>query len=84
MTSWQSQTSGWTSVTWVANPGSNCSGKADIESVMTHERGHTFGLNHVDKVAHPWLTMRQGNKWCSNLWARTLGLGDMKGLEEIY
>lgn len=70
--------------TWTLEPGSNCSGsKWDVESVMTHERGHSFGLEHVAESSHPYLTMSKRIRPCS-VGARTLGLGDMLGLEALY
>jgi len=69
---------------WVANLGPNCSGKWSIEGVMTHERGHSFGLGHVSEENHKWLTMSTKiNGTCQNREA-TLGLGDVRGLEEKY
>jgi len=69
--------------TWTNNPGSSCSGKYDIASVATHERGHTFGLNHVSEADHAHLTMSTKIPKCSEN-PRTLGLGDMYGLEQKY
>jgi hypothetical protein len=76
------------SVDWkTASPGPSCSGqKYDLESVMTHERGHTFGLDHVGTQSsdtHSELTMYPSVKPCNDS-HRTLGLGDMIGLVLIY
>jgi len=49
---------------------------------MTHERGHTFGLDHVGTQSsdtHSELTMYPSVKPCNDS-HRTLGLGDMLGL----
>jgi hypothetical protein len=35
----------------------SCEGRYDVEGVMTHERGHTFGLDHVSEDEHGRLTM---------------------------
>ena len=51
-----------------------------IESVMTHELGHVYGLKHVSSTA---LTMYRSIRKCSKA-ATTLGLGDMRGLERKY
>jgi hypothetical protein len=69
---------------WTVTPG-NCSGpNYSIEAVATHERGHTFGLDHVSESAHGYLTMSAKiNAACSN-WEASLGLGDYEGLELLY
>jgi hypothetical protein len=69
---------------WIAVIGPNCSDRWSIEAVMTHERGHTFGLGHVSEDTHGKLTMSTDiNGKCQNS-ESTLGLGDMKGLETKY
>lgn len=63
-----------------------------LEAVMTHERGHNFGLGHDDELSknnggegsHGFLTMSPLiNGTCQNS-ESTLGLGDMLGLEQKY
>jgi hypothetical protein len=68
-------------VRWTLSPTSpNCSGKLDLQSVITHEAGHTFGLAHSDGQN---LTMYPTASFCSPA-ARTLGLGDIRGLRRLY
>ncbi|MDQ4142616.1 MAG: hypothetical protein M3198_02555, partial [Actinomycetota bacterium] len=70
---------------WSNNPGTECEtyGKFDIESVATHERGHTFGMGHVSETYHGNLTMSTEVDECDTR-QRTLGLGDLLGLEVLY
>jgi hypothetical protein len=44
---------------WTVTPASGCSSAFDIETVMTHERGHTWGLRHVSEAEHGNLTMSE-------------------------
>jgi hypothetical protein len=63
---------------------SGCFNRYMLESVVTHEVGHAFGLDHVGEASHGRLTMsRNMDGTCENQEA-TLGLGDMKGLEALY
>jgi hypothetical protein len=69
---------------WTNNPGArSCRSKYDLESMITHERGHTFGLGHVSESSHPKLTMSTGMFACQSS-ERTLGLGDWLGLKRKY
>jgi hypothetical protein len=69
---------------WTTNPGArSCKSKYDLESVMTHERGHTFGLGHVSEDSHGKLTMSTAIRVCQSS-ERTLGLGDWLGLKNKY
>lgn len=56
------------------------SGKYDVFSVGAHEAGHKVGLDHVSKRAHQTLTPGLGG----DSRRRTLGLGDVLGLEKLY
>jgi len=68
---------------WYVNRPASCSNRFDIESVMTHERGHSFGLGHVAEGTHGKLTMSTAIRPCDNS-GRTLGLGDVRGLRKKY
>jgi hypothetical protein len=69
-----------TSYDWTTRPGSRCKGKYDLESTVTHERGHTFGLGHVSESSHARLTMSDRSNGPCQSSERSLGLGDWKGL----
>ncbi len=58
-----------------------CRNAYDLTGVMTHERGHTFGLGHA--TADPGLTMYPSVRAC-DFSKRTLGKGDLLGLIHIY
>jgi hypothetical protein len=63
---------------------SNCRRRIDIESAITHERGHSYGLGHVSEDSHPHLTMSQNiNRYCSKA-ERSLGRGDAEALNQKY
>jgi hypothetical protein len=69
---------------WYAVLGSGCTNRYSTESIMTHERGHTFGLGHVSEQTHANLTMsKKSNGPCQDA-ERSLGLGDVRGLESLY
>ena len=69
---------------WTTNVTDSCRGRYDVESTMTHERGHTFGLGDVSEAHHPNLTMSsQSNGPCQTS-ERTLGRGDAVGLNSKY
>lgn len=68
---------------WVVNLGDACVTKFAVEAVATHEVGHVFGLGHVTEAGHGALTMSTIIKVCQES-EKTLGLGDVRGLEALY
>jgi hypothetical protein len=69
--------------TWVVNIGHNCTAKYSVEAVATHEFGHAYGLDHVSEALHGTLTMSPVILPCQSS-EKTLGLGDVRGLEAQY
>jgi hypothetical protein len=71
---------------WTTRPRSrSCNGrKYDVESTVAHERGHTFGLDHVSESAHGNLTMSDRSNGPCQLSERSLGRGDVLGLARKY
>jgi len=59
------------------------SGKMDVQNIMTHEFGHWCGLDDLYDDADYWLTM-YGYANFGETYKRTLGLGDINGLEAVY
>jgi hypothetical protein len=69
---------------WTVRIPDGCVDSWSIEAVTTHERGHTFGLDHVDELMHGNLTMSpQINGPCQKSEAR-LGRGDVLALRSLY
>lgn len=60
-----------------------CVSRCDLQALVTHELGHYFGLRHVSESKHPLMTMSPLLGPCTAA-ERTLGLGDMLGLESLY
>ncbi|MFC4054218.1 matrixin family metalloprotease [Actinomadura syzygii] len=58
-------------------------GSYSVESVVTHESGHVFGLAHVDGPDHSRLTMTPSTGSCDDSMS-TLGRGDYEGLLSLY
>ncbi len=69
---------------WTAEVTTSCSGRYDIEATMTHERGHSFGMYHVEEQTHPVLTMSERSEGACQTSERSLGLGDARGLNQKY
>lgn len=68
---------------WMPDGSGNCGGRWVIRAVQAHERGHTFGLEHVDEGTHENLTMSKAIDSCSDqeFW---LGRGDVLGMRARY
>jgi hypothetical protein len=74
-----------TQVNWTTKPNSgSCRGRFDLEGVMTHEWGHTFGLDHVWESSHGKLTMSSRINGPCQSSERSLGRGDVLGLDRKY
>ena len=69
---------------WVTRVRSSCSGRYDVESSVTHERGHTFGLGEASEGSHGNLTMSEDSNGACQTSERSLGRGDAKGLNSKY
>lgn len=59
---------------------SGCRNQTSLEAMMTHERGHAYGLKHSDGSAQ---TMYPSVRACTSA-GQTLGNGDIEGLERLY
>ena len=70
---------------WTTRPNArSCGGKYDVESTVAHERGHTFGLDHVSESSHGNLTMSGLSNGPCQMSERSLGRGDVLGLGKKY
>jgi Matrixin len=68
---------------WFLSRPAGCQNTYDLQSVLTHEQGHTFGLSHVDPTAHRTETMATLIGPC-DISKRQLGRGDYAGLVRLY
>jgi hypothetical protein len=59
------------------------SGRMDVQNIMTHEFGHWCGLADLYTDADYWLTM-YGYSNYAIIYQRTLGVGDINGLQAVY
>ena len=69
---------------WTARVTGSCRGRHDIESSITHERGHTFGLGEAPEGSHGNLTMSAYSNGACQTSERSLGRGDAMGLNKKY
>ncbi len=69
---------------WTARVTDSCRGRYDIESTVTHERGHTFGLGEASESSHGNLTMSAESNGTCQTSRRSLGRGDARGLNSKY
>nr|WP_260408515.1 matrixin family metalloprotease [Planomonospora venezuelensis] len=67
---------------WFTAKPSRCSSAFDVRSVLTHEWGHAFGLNHVSPARHGTQVMASTIPACSV--AHTLGAGDHTAMKKLY
>ncbi|MXG89119.1 hypothetical protein [Nocardioides flavescens] len=64
-------------------PGSGCSTQYDVDSVMTHEMGHTLGMKDKTGAENSWQTM-YGTSFPCKAFARNLGRSDVRHLRAAY
>ena len=70
---------------WTTTPGARtCSRAYDVEGVMTHEWGHVFGLGHVPEDGNRNQTMSPVINGTCQSSERSLGRGDVLGLDVKY
>jgi hypothetical protein len=56
-------------------------GRFDIRGVATHEWGHAYGLGHTSSSSN--LVMKPSTTTCDTA-QRTLGYGDLRGIDALY
>ncbi|MFV0405250.1 MAG: hypothetical protein ACK5LN_00245 [Propioniciclava sp.] len=69
---------------WKPTAAGSCGGRYVIRAVMAHERGHSYGINHVNETNHGRLTMStslDGPCQEQEFW---LGRGDVLSLRARY
>jgi hypothetical protein len=71
------------SLNWITDEGSGCKTAYNIDNIVTHERGHSFGLDDVYTSGHNQLTMWGYASPCAKN-KETLALGDMLRFEDLY
>ena len=69
---------------WTTSVGGSCQGRYDVQSSITHERGHTFGLGEAPESNHGNLTMSSQTNGPCQTSERSLGKGDARGLNSKY
>lgn len=69
---------------WTTRVTSGCSNRWDIQGLVTHERGHTFGMGHTDERYAPYQTMSPEFTGPCNTLERSLGAGDANGLNRKH
>ena len=71
-------------VAWSVGSLSGCLNRWDHESVVTHEFGHWFGLQHVAEATHGNLVMSPQINGTCQANERNLGYGDLYGMLALY
>lgn len=68
---------------WTTTPRINCTNKYDVQSIMTHEIGHSWGLNDLKQAGTRYQTMF-GTSYSCMKYQRTLARGDVTGMNQYY
>lgn len=69
---------------WTTRVTGSCRNRFDVQSTVTHERGHHFGLGEASPSRHPSLTMNSETGGPCRTFKRSLGKGDAIGLNRKY
>lgn len=70
---------------WTLHPQRrSCFDAYSVKAVITHERGHSFGLDDLSAREHANLVMSDVSKGPCQYAEHTLGLGDVRGLARRY